>query len=170
VAVGGLIASGKSSVARRLAAQLGAELLCADEIREDLFARGARDAFVPGFSRRLYPELLQRARVVLAEGGSVVLDATFRTRELRAAARGLARECRVPFRFVECRAGHAACRERLRQRAEGRPGWLAIFEHFLGLWEPVDELPSEEHVVADTSGPPGSLVCPPLGLPERALR
>lgn len=172
VAVGGLIASGKSSVARRLAAQLGAELLCADEIRADLAERGAPDALLPGFSRRLYPELLARARAVLADGGSVVLDGTFRSRALRAAARNLARECGVPFRFVECRAGHAACRERLRrrERAQGRPGWLALFEHFLELWEAVDELPAEEHLMVDTSGPPGSLVDLELGLPGRALR
>lgn len=154
VAVGGLIASGKSTVARRLATLLDAELLSADETRQQFLARGRREALAPGFAPALYAELLQRARAPLCAGRPLVLDATFQTRALRAQARAVAAECGVPFRFVECRADPDTCRERLRGREQqGEAGWLALFETFLAGWEPVDELPAGEHVVLDTARP-----------------
>lgn len=153
--MGGWIASGKSTVAALLSQELAAECLEADELRGELERLGRRDAFVPGFSPELYAELFRRARSLLASGQRVVLDATFRSRRLRDEARELARELGVPFRLVECRAGERACRERLRAREDaGEPGWLELFEHFQSLWEPPDEVPPEEHVVVDSSGPP----------------
>jgi predicted kinase len=154
VAVGGWIASGKSSVARRLARALSAELLEADELRAELLRMGRREAVAPGFSPELYAELFRRARDHLASGRPVVLDATFRSRRLRDEARRLARELSLPFRLVECRAGESACRERLRAReAAGEAGWQALLDHFLPLWEPPEEVPAGERVVIDTSGP-----------------
>ncbi|UCE85705.1 MAG: AAA family ATPase [Deltaproteobacteria bacterium] len=172
VAVGGLIASGKSTVAARIASQLSAELVNADEIRQEFFELGARRAFAPGFSRAVYPELFRKARGVLASGKPVVLDATFRTRRLRAEARALAAEHRGAFRFVECRAGEDRCRERLRERerAQGRQGWCALFDGFLELWEPVDELPESEHVVVDSSRPPDALEAFELDLEAAVAR
>jgi predicted kinase len=155
VAVGGLVASGKSTVARRLAEELGARLLCADELRQALHQAGHTDAYLPGFSLRVYQEIMRRARSEIERGSPVVLDGTFRSRRLRAEARALARERAVPFRFVECRAAHEVCRARLRRREEesGESGWTELFEHFLPLWEPAEEIPEAEHVVLDTSGP-----------------
>lgn len=152
VAVGGKIASGKSTISRRLAGILGAELVVADEMREELAAMGRSDAYVPGFSSTLYAEMFRRAATHLAAGHAVVLDATFRSHRLRGEARDLARRQATPFRFVECRAADAVLRARLLEReARGEPGWTRLFEHFLPLWEPVDELPADEHVVLDTS-------------------
>ena len=155
VVVGGLVASGKSTVARRLAEELGAALLCADELREAFHRAGRTDAYVPGFSLRVYQEIMRRARAELERGRPVVMDGTFRSRRLRTEARAMARERALPFRFVECRAGREVCRARLRQREaeSGERGWTELFEHFLPLWEPVEEIPEPEHVVLDTSGP-----------------
>lgn len=153
VAVGGLVACGKSTTARSLAEALGAERLAADEVRAELHADGHPEAFVPGFSAEVYDELFRRAGAALEHGSPVVLDGTFRNRALRARARQLAAAHGVPFRFVECRAGEERCRERLRQRADSS-AWLELFENFLPLWEPPDELPAQERVVLDTSGGP----------------
>jgi predicted kinase len=146
--VGGLLASGKSTVARLIADRISADVLSADEIRGDLFEEGAADAFVP-----------------------VVLDGTFRSRGTREAARRLAIDHGVPFLFVECRADPETCRARLRrrERERGQPGWVAMLEAFLELWEPVDELREDEHVVLDTTGPPEALEGRGLDLAERAL-
>jgi len=153
VAVGGWIASGKSTAARSLARELGAELLSADEIRAEFAALKGDDAYVPGFSPVVYDEAFRRAKAVLAAGRTAVLDGSFRSRRLRGAARELAHEQGAQFRFVECRAGEPACRQRLRDReAAGEEGWSRMLDHFLPLWEPVDELASDEHVLLDTSG------------------
>ncbi|MDJ0848533.1 MAG: ATP-binding protein [Myxococcota bacterium] len=152
VTVGGWIASGKSTVARGLADELSAELLVADEIRAE-HAAGGEPAYVPGFSSVVYADLFARAREALTSRRSVVLDGTFRDRDVRGRARALASDCGATFRFVECRAGEDVCRARLRAREDaGSPGWVAMFEHFLPLWEDPDEIPAAEHEVVDTSG------------------
>ena len=94
--------------------------------------------------------------MVLASGRSVIVEASFRSRALRARARELAAAHGVPFHLVECRAPAEVCRERLRERARAASvsdGRLEIFDDFVARWEPVDELPADEHVVIDTAGP-----------------
>ncbi len=153
------MASGKSTVAARLASARQAELVTADAIRQELFEAGAGEAMAPGFSDTVYAELLRRARRALAGGRSVVLDGSFRTRGRRRAARELARELGVAFRVVECRADPDTCRARLRvrERQTGQVGWSAMFEHFLEGWEPLEELPDAERVRIDTNGSPAAL-------------
>ncbi len=179
VLVCGLVASGKSSVAAGLAQRLGLEQLCADETRRELFECGAEEAFAPGFSARVYEELLGRAGAALDAGRGVVLDGTFRTRALRARALRLAAERGLPFLCVECRPGLEVCRRRVQARdraAAGAAGpapdrgWQALFEHFLPLWEPVDELPAEAHVVVDSGGGRSALDALLVDLERRVLR
>jgi predicted kinase len=152
------MASGKSTVARRIARELDAELLEADALRGDLAAAGVSRALRPEFAPDLYRTLLARARTCLSAGRAVVLDACFDSRAERARARALATAAGAPFVFVECRAPESVCRERLRRReVAGEPGWLELFEALLARWEPVDELPADVHRVIDTSGPPERL-------------
>jgi predicted kinase len=150
VAVGGWIASGKSTAARVVAQALGAELLVADELRAKAANDGNGEARLPGFSENLYPELLARADELLAAGRSVVLDATFRRRTWRAAARELAARRGARFLFVECRSPREACLTRLTRR-KNPDGWVALFDHFVAHeWEPVTELSGTECLVLET--------------------
>jgi predicted kinase len=154
VVVAGLIASGKTTIAEALADRLGALRLSADELRRDYAESGTPEAGLPGFSDTVYLELLRRAEGRLQEGGSVVLDGTFRSRRHRAAARELATRCGVPFRLVECGASPELCRARLADRGgpDEAAGWLALFDHFIEhLWEPIDEIPEAEHRSVDTA-------------------
>lgn len=113
-------------------------------------------AYDPAFTEDVYGEVLRRAEVVLASGRSVVVDASFRSREMRSAARGLARRLRVPFRFVECAAPPAVCRARLATRPDGASdATAAIFDDFCARFEPAHDLSAEERLVVDTGGPPG---------------
>lgn len=155
LAVGGWMASGKSSLAAALAQRLGARLISADAVRRELHDAGREEAFVPGFSATLYPLVLRRAEEAVAAGATVVVDGTFRSSEMRGAARELADRLGVPFRFIECRASVEVCHSRLRarERARGDSGWLDMFEAFLELWEPPEELPETEHLRIDTNGP-----------------
>ena len=162
--VGGVIASGKSSVAEALGALLHAPVVDADRTRKSMAAVAPttplHDAafsghYGPEQSARVYEELLRRAAVVLRSGRSVVVDASFRGVAQRMAARELAERCEVPFLFIECSAPDAVCKQRLEQRARVpsvSDGRLAIFDAFVASYEPVTELPPEQYVRVDSSG------------------
>lgn len=165
VAVGGLIASGKSTVAERIASEITAPIVDSDRTRKCLLGVQPDDpVHVPAWQgpysstagEAVYAELLRRAGAVLESGRPVVLDASFGRRRHRAAARRLAEEHGVPFRFVECRADTATLRRRLHRRAENpgvSDGRLEILDEFAARWEPVDELASGDVQVLDTSRP-----------------
>jgi hypothetical protein len=165
VAVGGVIASGKSTVADHIAQKLSAPVVDADRTRKHMVGVGATQrlegaafggAYDPSFTDRVYAEVLRRASVVLASGRPVVLDASFRSAAFRARARELAVEHGVPFCFVECRVDYEICRARLRDREKTQSvsdGRLEVFDDFVAKWEPVTELAASEHVVLDTSRP-----------------
>jgi aminoglycoside phosphotransferase family enzyme/predicted kinase len=165
VAVGGVIASGKSSIASRLGGEMSAPVLDADRTRKAMVgveplqridAQAWKGAYDPAFSDRVYREVVRRGAVVLSSGRPVVLDASFRSAELRRMARDLAAAHGVPFRFIECRTPRDVCLERLavRERSPGvSDGRRAIFDDFCARYEAVDELPAAEHRVVDTTRP-----------------
>ncbi len=165
VAVGGVLASGKSTVSDRLSLELGGPTINTDWVRKlmlgatpttKLYEGAWSGAYDPAVTERVYAEVRRFARVVLRSGRPVVLDASFRDPSMRLDARRLAEEEGVPFRFVECRADPELCRERLRRRAERASvsdGRLEIFDSFLAKWKPVTELPPDEHVRIDTAEP-----------------
>jgi aminoglycoside phosphotransferase family enzyme/predicted kinase len=164
IAVGGMIASGKSSLAGALGARLAAPVISSDETRKRLHGveattplhdRAWQDTYAPEVTARVYAELSRRARVVLQSGRSVVLDATFRSRAERAAVRRLAASVGATFRFVECRVPETVARARLRERARGpsvSDGRIEIYDEFMKRYESVTELDPAEHHFVDTSG------------------
>jgi len=163
IAVGGVIASGKSTLANALGREMPAAVVDADRTRKQL-AGVALDHplpespfagfYSPEFTRGVYSELCRRASAVLASGRPVILDASFRARAHRVEAKRLARANGMPFVFVECRAPDEICRERLREREKKRTvsdGRIEVFDDFARSWEQVDELDPSEHVILDTS-------------------
>jgi predicted kinase len=165
VCVGGIIASGKSTIASALADRMGAPVVEADRTRKHLLGvapsvrlegRPWQGAYGPAMTDQVYAEVLRRGSVVLASGRPVVLDASFRSREMRQRARDLATACHVPFLFVECRVAPETARERLLRR-ESRSGVsdarLPLFDEFCARFEVAEELPGEEHLLLDTGRP-----------------
>jgi uncharacterized protein len=165
VAVAGIIASGKSTVADQLSFEISAPVVDADRTRKQMLGvqatapvhEGAwQGAYDPRFTETVYAEVFRRAAVVLASGRPVIVEASFRSRALRARARELATRHGLPFCLIECRAAPEICRQRLRERAQRASvsdGRLEIFDDFIARWQPIDELPAEEHLVLDTAGP-----------------
>lgn len=165
VAVGGIIGSGKSTVAERIGGMMTAPILGADRTRKALLGVASTEplheaawtgAYAPELTERVYETLFRNAAHVLASGRPVVLDASFRSRRLRERARAVAEAHGVPFFFVETRASAELCRQRLERRAQGpsvSDGRLEIFDAFVARWEPVDELVAPEHIVVDTALP-----------------
>lgn len=166
VAVGGLVASGKSTVAQHLGREIGAPVISSDRTRD--FLLGARlnedlhevhweNHYETGFGDRVYDEVMRRAGAVLRSGRPVVLDGCFRLAAQRSHARELARQFGHPFLFVEARVPEDVCRQRLQERSlrDGVPDatWLEIADELRAQWEPMDELPAEERETLDTSLP-----------------
>src|SRR5262249_53173874 len=108
------------------------------------------------FTETVYREVLRRAAAVVESGRPVGLDASFRSAEMRRAARELAIAHSVPSGFIECRTPAGLCRPRRMDR-EARvgvsDGRRAIFDDFAARFEPVVELAPTEHVILDTSRP-----------------
>jgi uncharacterized protein len=156
-AIGGLIGSGKTTVAEQLSRSTGASLVSADATRKFLAgipreAKGDPSIYSGSFSERVRAELLRRGARVLESGRSVILDTTFVSREYRRQARELAQRFAAAFLFVECRAPESVLRERLR----GRTGGVSdaredLLDRFLRALEPATELPPEERLVVDTT-------------------
>ncbi len=170
IAVGGLIASGKSTVATAIGQAMSAPVIDADRTRKYMVGvaasepihEGAWDgAYDPAFTERVYGEVLRRAAVVLASGRPVVLDASFRSAPMRHAARELASAHGVPFRFIECQASEDVRRMRLTEREHTRivsDGRLAIADAFAAAFEPVVELSRGEHLVIDSTRPAWEII------------
>jgi predicted kinase len=127
VLVGGVVGTGKSTVAEALAEELagdrGAVVIASDRVRRRI--HGARneeleagsDRYTPAARARIYDELLALARTVLGSGRVVILDATWSRRSDRARARALASEFGVRCRFIETRCGEQTTLRRLSARA-----------------------------------------------------
>lgn len=123
VVVGGLIGTGKSTVARELAAALGAAWLRTDEIRRREFRRHRRTGqgfaeglYAPSVTERVYRRLSRRADVLLREGRSVVCDGTFARARWRQRLRGIARRRGASFHVVECTVPRAVAMRRVAGR------------------------------------------------------
>lgn len=132
IAVGGVIGSGKTTLAEALAKRMACPVLSTDRLRD------------PGdYGERAYEEMFRLAKIVTASGRGVVLDATFRSAELRRRARELSDS----FLFVEARCPEEILERRLLSRPEGK--WLPLLPVIRADFEPVDpELP---HVTVDTN-------------------
>jgi aminoglycoside phosphotransferase family enzyme/predicted kinase len=165
VCVGGLIGSGKSTIADAIADELSCPVVDADRTRKHMMGAGDtepltdpawRGAYDASTTRRVYEEVMRRAATVVESGRPVVIDASFRSRAFRRQARELARSHGLRFRFVECQAPADVCKRRLEARALAptqSDGRLAIFDDFAAHFERVDEFAAGEHVKLDTTRP-----------------
>lgn len=121
VAVGGRSGSGKTTLARALAAETGAVVLRSDAIRKGLHGFGETErlplgAYTPEASARVYAAMQARARLVLAGGWPVILDAAHLAEAERDAAQALAQDMGVPFHGLWLEGGQAALAARVTAR------------------------------------------------------
>lgn len=121
VLVGGVPGSGKSTLARLLAVEGAWSLLSSDDIRP----RGsgpAADRYSEESKDAVYAALLDGAARLLAEGRSVVLDATWSRQRWRARAAETAADARAELYPVLCTAPVALCEDRVRRRQRRSSG------------------------------------------------
>jgi aminoglycoside phosphotransferase family enzyme/predicted kinase len=155
IVICGLPATGKSHLARALAAMSQLAHLNSDVVRKRLAGmlptqRAPTGAYTADFNRLTYGELGRlAAREVTAHGGALV-DATFRHRTDRDAfAKAFAGV--APLLFVECQAPADTLARRAAER-EHRPASvsdasLQVVVRESSTWEPLQEVQPEAHVV-----------------------
>jgi len=123
IAVGGRSGSGKSLLAREIAARTGALVIRSDAVRKGLAGVAMTDrlppeSYTPDAAAQVYAAMTDRAGRALAGGMSVILDAAHLDPEERASAESVARTAGVPFDGLWLDAP----RETLKARAAARRG------------------------------------------------
>ena len=117
--VGGAPGTGKSTISSTLADTLGAVLLSTDTIRREI---APDPALYDDESRwSVYRALLVRAERALANGETVVADATWQTAELRQLAHSCARATSSTLLEFECHTPPALAAARAERRVQ--QGW-----------------------------------------------
>jgi aminoglycoside phosphotransferase family enzyme/predicted kinase len=128
VLVGGLPGTGKSTLAGRLADQLGAVLLSTDRLRKELGgltpesparAGYSQGIYAPAWTDRTYAELVARAGALLRRGESVVLDGSWNRAAHRDHAATVAADTHSRLVALRCTAAPEVAAERLRRRTVG---------------------------------------------------
>ena len=152
IAVGGVSASGKSTLARALAERTGAPVVSSDVVRKALVGlepgqRAPAAAYGPGMSAATYDALGREAHGL---EGPVIADATFHRRELREVFRRALGKRARELLFVECTAPVGVLERRLldreREPARVSDATLAVLRRQLEDRDPLDEVPASAHL------------------------
>lgn len=179
IMVGGVMGSGKSTIARGIQEEYAYRLLSTDSIRKQLahlhpaqpqaeqFGTGIYD---PAWTRQTYAALNDRAQAYLQQGYSVILDGTFSRRADRQKIAHEAVQHGANVIFIECVCPREITLQRLAQRwqariagelpeaanaSDGRP---ELYDTQVAHWESVDPEQETEikHLVLSTiSSQPG---------------
>ena len=161
VLIGGLMGTGKSTLAAQLSAEAGWTLIASDRLRKavvvlplslripqlDHFGQGIYSA---GWTEKTYQVLDDAARIALRSGHSVILDASFARRAYRQHAAAVGAEVGARVVFIACHCPRVTALARLSRRwhsrsahllaetdptgvSDGRP---ALYEAQRAQWEP----------------------------------
>jgi predicted kinase len=162
IIVAGLSGTGKTSVARAIAGELGLRVVSADAVRKSLFEFGDQPyAYGEGpysaeGNRLTYSKILEIGSAMVSSGKSVILDATFRRAADRPAAQDMAVRTGADFRIIECRLSPAEVRSRLDRRAARGEGLSdATWTTYLlqnREFETISDSPEGIHLAIDTTG------------------
>ncbi len=173
----GMIAAGKSTVARALADALDTGLLSSDRIRKEIFDESAPGAsFGKGIYRRearshVYARILLDAQERIKDRHSVVIDATYSRKKQRAEVVRLAEDNGAPVVFIECTCPEEIIGSRLKDREKGEPvsdARLPLLEEFCKNYEPPEELSPSLRLGAETTRPLNRLI-PELFVASRRI-
>ena len=146
ILIGGLPGTGKSTLAKELAASANMNVIRSDVIRKQLagFAAESSAAAAPHagiysaeWTNRAYEECLRQAVQALKHGGRVIVDATFSKESQRQEFLAAARRLAIPCLFFECRLDPQIARHRLEHRAgDASDANWPIYQAVSRSWEP----------------------------------
>jgi predicted kinase len=161
VLIGGEPGTGKSTLAARLADACGWMSLSSVQVRAGAsgggqplglqvdWTSGRRD---PALAAAAYAEMLRRAGLLLERGQSVIVDATWSDRSLRATAAAVAGAASADLALLRCDAGETLREARIRDRIAAGP---AIADAAVSICRRIaaDFQPWPEATIIDTRQP-----------------
>jgi hypothetical protein len=163
VLVGGLPGTGKSTLARSLAAAAGFDLIRSDVVRKEL--AGCSDSgktpavldqgiYSQEWNDQTYAECLCRAKALLSEGKRVLVDANFREELRRQTFLHAATAWGVPGVLLLCEADAETARQRLqgRQNDISDADW-SIYLQAAARWEKPDLSAENLRTIPSEGGP-----------------
>ena len=160
IVVSGLPGTGKTTLARRLAADAKCHVIRTDIVRKELAgipelspggAAVRSGIYSDSWTRRTYTECVNRTMALLQQGERVLVDGTFSCEEHRLQFLDAANRVAVPFLLLNCQADSQLIRQRLAARrgdasdADWRI-YLAVAEN----WEPAGKVTSRYTRMIDT--------------------
>jgi predicted kinase len=148
IIVCGLPGTGKTTLAKALAERFSAEHVSSDLIRKELMAR---PTYRPEEKAKVYDELVTRVAELLAQGDSVVADATFYRRSLRSRLVEAAEKAGTKVHFVLCQLDQAEVLDRMTAGGE-RGGSDADYNIYLRIKDEFEPL-KVKHAIVDCSLP-----------------
>ncbi len=164
VLVSGLTGTGKSVLARALAPLIGAQIIQTDAVRKEMLRIPASEHRYEGFgegiysadvSRKTYEKALELALENLETHRTVIIDASYKSRQERLRAFESGRRAGADVFVVECVCPEGIIEKRLNSRlSEGgdiSDGRWEIFLAQRGDFERIDEIPERNHLIVDTS-------------------
>ncbi|WP_242453766.1 AAA family ATPase [Mycolicibacterium sp. P9-64] len=126
VLIGGGPGTGKTTLARAMGETMDAQVISSDDVRREMQADGDLSGVSGVYNAGLYSAdkvdavyttMLHRARLLLAEGRSVILDGTWRDQRHRAKAGEVARQERSPIVELVCTAPTEEAMTRIANRS-----------------------------------------------------
>jgi hypothetical protein len=159
IMVGGLSGTGKTSVARGLAGELGLRVVSSDAVRKSLFGDDKKESdygkgkYDEESNLLTYQKMIEKGVELLEKDGGVILDATFCNAADRELIKQRAESIGAICRFVECRLSSEIVHQRLKLRAEKKDGlsdanWQ-IYQHQKADFESI-VMSNNTHFIIDT--------------------
>ncbi len=149
----GLLASGKSTIARALASRLGAVVLRSDVIRKQMlrlkinehyYEPFAKGIYTPKITNAVYDRLIELAKQILEYGFSVILDASFNKQVYRKKVVELSKEKNISYLFLHCICDEDTIKQRLlkrqKEKADISDGHYGLLSEFKTFFEPLTDL------------------------------
>ena len=136
--VGGLMGTGKSTLADQLKSLLSAEVVSSDVIRQGVRTTPAEGPqpfgegdYSPQIRLQTYQAMVAAARETFDRAHTVILDATFATTAMRQLAAELAMSCDAKLLQVECTCPRDVAISRIKERMSvGKSTSEALPEHY----------------------------------------
>jgi aminoglycoside phosphotransferase family enzyme/predicted kinase len=148
IVISGLPGTGKSSVAKKLAQELGAKVLSTDEMRK----RVLRElGYTERKKKQVYEEMFRIARDLLDKEEDVVLDGTFFRKEWRDRAFDTAKKDNTCIFFIETVCAEDLVKRRIESRYKSGEDYSEADYRVYKIIESKFEPMEREHFEIDTS-------------------